>query len=74
MREETVQVVGPDGRSSEGAQTPGLRREQAFADQTTWVGLVRAEPGQTATTGTRSTAAGRRKRAGEGGARPGCGP
>ena len=46
MREETVQVVGPDDRSSEGAQTPGLRREQAFADQRTWVGLVRTEPGQ----------------------------
>jgi len=65
MREETVQVVGPDDRSSEGAQTPGLRREQAFADQRTRVGLVRNEPGQTAT-GTRSTAAGRRTRAGEG--------
>lgn len=46
MQRATVQVVGPGDRSSEGLQTPGMRREEAFADEASWVGLVRAEPGQ----------------------------
>lgn len=46
MQRETVQVVGPDDRSSAGPQTPGMRREEAFADEGSWVGLVGTEPGQ----------------------------
>lgn len=46
MQRETVQVVGPDDRSWAGPQTPGMRREEAFADKGSWVGLVRSEPGQ----------------------------
>ena len=46
MRGETVHVVGPGERSPEASPTPGMRREQAFSDEGTWVGLVRTEPGQ----------------------------
>jgi uncharacterized RmlC-like cupin family protein len=46
MQDETVRVVGPGHRSSEALPTPGMRREQAFSDERTWVGLVRTEPGR----------------------------
>jgi uncharacterized RmlC-like cupin family protein len=46
MQPAVVHVVGPDGRSSEGPQTPGMRREAAFAEEGSWVGYVRTEPGQ----------------------------
>jgi uncharacterized RmlC-like cupin family protein len=46
MQRATVQVVGPGDRSSEGPQTPGMHRDEAFADEGSWVGLVRAGPGQ----------------------------
>ncbi len=45
MQRETVQVVGPSDRSSDGPQTPGMLREQAFAEEGSWVGFVRTEPG-----------------------------
>ncbi len=45
MDRTTVQVVSPD-RRVEGPQTPRMRREQAFAGDGSWVGLVRSEPRQ----------------------------
>jgi uncharacterized RmlC-like cupin family protein len=45
MQREMVQVVTPGDRSSEESPTPGLRREQAFSDEGSWVGLARTEPG-----------------------------
>ena len=43
---DSVNVVRPEDRSTEASPTPGLVREQAFADRGSWVGLARAEPGQ----------------------------
>src|SRR5919106_6455740 len=40
----TVQVVSGDQRRAEASPTPGMRREQAFADEGTWVGVARTEP------------------------------
>src|ERR687891_2085480 len=42
----TVQVVSGDQRRAEALPTPGIRREQAFADEGTWVGVARTEPGK----------------------------
>src|ERR671918_2567438 len=42
----TVQVVSGDQRRAEASPTPGMRREQAFADEGTWVGVARTEPGR----------------------------
>lgn len=40
-----VRVVRKDERAApQAAQTPGMRREQAMADDHTWVGTVRTEP------------------------------
>ncbi|MGH2674647.1 MAG: nuclear transport factor 2 family protein [Actinomycetota bacterium] len=41
-----MRVLGPGDRSTAGSQTPGMVREEAFADERSWVGLARTEPGQ----------------------------
>ena len=45
MERGMVQVVTPGDRSSDGPQTPGMLREQAFSEEGSWVGFVRTEPG-----------------------------
>lgn len=47
MQRKTVLVVGPDQRVLvEQPPTPGMIREQAFAGEGYWVGIVRSKPGQ----------------------------
>ncbi len=46
MQRDGVEVVTSGNRAPEVSPTPGMVREQAFADEVTWVGLARTEPGR----------------------------
>jgi uncharacterized RmlC-like cupin family protein len=46
VRQRTVEVARAADRAPEGSPTPGMVREEAFAPEGSWVGLVRTEPGQ----------------------------
>ncbi|MFR9795316.1 cupin domain-containing protein [Streptomyces sp. MS06] len=43
-RADPVTLIGPEERRT-GPPTPGMRRQEAFASQAMWSGLVRTEPG-----------------------------
>jgi len=45
MTEHDVRIVRPDERRPPGHVTPGMHREEAFAEGGVWVGTVRTEPG-----------------------------
>lgn len=42
--EDQVQLIRPNERTT-GSATPGMAREEAFATDRMWSGLVRTEPG-----------------------------
>lgn len=46
MQRDGVEVVTSGDRAPEASPTPGMVREQAFADEGTWVGLARTGRGQ----------------------------
>jgi uncharacterized RmlC-like cupin family protein len=45
MSDPGVRVIRASERKAAAVPTPGMRREEAFSDESVWIGTVRTEPG-----------------------------